>query len=173
MPVHAFIRRVRRSNQQQAFYHFTDIRNLDSIRRNGLLSHAELIRRGIDHVPGGNDLSHELDARHGTDDHVHLCFRPKHGMRDQIVNEGRIATSCWLRIDPAIVLLPNISVTLDNAAMNGIEPLPLIEALPLLDQQILYDYADWHDPVMQQRLTAAERCELLIPNHVPPPYIIP
>ena len=57
--------------------------------------------------------------------------------------------------------------------MNGIEPLPLIEALPLLDQQILYDYADWHDPVMQQRLTAAERCELLIPNHVPPPYIIP
>lgn len=173
MPVQAFIDRVRRSRQQQAFYHFTDTRNLPSIRLHGLLSHAELIRRGLNHVPGGNALSHELDQMHGTDDHVHLCFRANHGMRGQILAEGRIAQACWVRIDPAIILLPEVSVTLDNAAMNGVEPQPLIHALPLLDQQILYDYSDWNDPVMRQRLTASERCELLIPNNVPTRYILP
>jgi hypothetical protein len=47
MELDEFLRTVRASKQFNYFYHFTDKKNLDSIRARGLLSTRELRRLGL------------------------------------------------------------------------------------------------------------------------------
>jgi hypothetical protein len=166
-----FAARVRGSAQQQTFFHFTDASNLPSIHKVGLLSRRELLLRQIDHVPGGNELSLDLDRHHGMDDYVHLCFRANHGMAHQASNDGRIDSLTWLKIDPAILSAPGTLIVLDNAVKNDVQPLPIAEALAHLDIEVLYTKMDWKIPAIRQRLTAAERYELLVPKQVGIKYI--
>src|SRR5438477_10882132 len=63
-------------------YHFTDTRNLASIREHGgTYSLEQIERRGIE-IPvfGGDDTSQDSDRSSGMDGYVHLCFRPHHPM---------------------------------------------------------------------------------------------
>ena len=73
------------------FYHFTDTRNLPSIRAHGLLSMRELRQRGIVVTPGGNDWSLDADQRSGMDGYVHLCFFKGHPMEWLATQDGRIS----------------------------------------------------------------------------------
>jgi hypothetical protein len=57
-----------------SFYHFTDARNLSSIRQYGILSMREIRQRGLIVAPGGNNWSIEADQRSGMDAYVHLGF---------------------------------------------------------------------------------------------------
>ncbi len=171
MAIVDFVSLIRRSNQQKTFYHFTDSSNIPSIKKNGLLSMSEIRKRGLDHVPGGNELSHNLDIRYGWDRYVHLCFRRKHRMAEQIVSEGRIATATWLAIDPAIASLPGVLITPDNAVKTGVTAYPVDEAIKKLDLNVLYDWTDWSDSGTNARLRAAERYEILVPLEIATPYI--
>ena len=55
MDLDKFLAMVRASQLQRQFFHFTDKKNLNSIRQHGLLSTAELRRRGLfDAVKPGN-----------------------------------------------------------------------------------------------------------------------
>jgi hypothetical protein len=69
MKLDNFLSMIRASNQFNHFYHFTDKKNLDSIRKRGLLSTSELRRRDIfkNVVPGGDEASLASDARNGVD----------------------------------------------------------------------------------------------------------
>src|SRR5205085_10715012 len=71
-------------------YHFTDRRNLDSIRKlGGLYPLAEMRRMGIDvPAPGGNEWSWDADGIKGFDEFVHLCFRATHPMEFAARAEG-------------------------------------------------------------------------------------
>src|SRR3954470_14809416 len=66
----------------KCFYHFTDTRNIASIKsQGGLFSLRQLRQRGIlPTAPGGNQWSHEADERLGLDSYVHLCFLDQHPM---------------------------------------------------------------------------------------------
>jgi hypothetical protein len=37
----------------------------------------------------------------------------------------------------------------------------------MIDYEVLYTRTDWRDPVIQQRLAQAERCEILVPRFIP------
>jgi hypothetical protein len=69
MDLDAFLTTVRSSKQFNHFYHFTDKKNLESIRARGLLCTGELRRLGMfDYVvTGGDEASLASDARNGVD----------------------------------------------------------------------------------------------------------
>lgn len=83
-------------------YHFTDGRNVPSIRRYGLLSWQLLVGRGIQHFPASNELSRELDARKDLQNYVRLCLRPQHPMATRALYERRVESLVWLEIDDVV-----------------------------------------------------------------------
>ena len=73
-------------------YHFTDRRNLPSIRKHGGLYPAtKLAKKQIEvPAPGGNDWSRDADGMKGVDAYIHVCFRATHPMEYVARAEGRI-----------------------------------------------------------------------------------
>lgn len=158
-------------NRRSSFFHFTDLRNLESIAARGLLSLREIEELGLDYVPGGNDWSHDADRYKGVDRYVHLSFDKSHPMEFVARQEGRIITSRLLRIKPEVLAIDGAMIThgVANAADVAIEPAE--EALTKLDFAVLYTRTDWRDPEIKERLKKARKCELLIPNLIAPEFI--
>ena len=100
-------------------YHFTDYRNLKSIRRHGLMSWPRLHKKKIPHYPASNKLSRDLDRQKGLQDYVRLCKSPDHPMAYIAKKEGRISNYAWLRIDLSAVQLALTKYSNENATKNG------------------------------------------------------
>lgn len=173
MDVEKFLaERVAKSTQQQKFYHFTDRKNLDSIRKHGLLCTHELRSRKLfDTVTtGGDELSLASDLEKGTDKFVCLCFTLDHPM--SYVAQQRGLDPIYLHIAPQVLLLPGVMIT--NAASNqsGVERIPAAKALDDLDLDVLYTRMDWRDQAIHGRLSAARKYEILVPSSVATKHIV-
>lgn len=83
-------------------YHFTDPRNLLSIRRIGLFSWHQLELKRIQHFPASNELSRNLDTAKNLHNYVRLCLRPQHPMATRALMDGRIRAVVWLTIDDVV-----------------------------------------------------------------------
>jgi len=99
--------------------------------------------------------------------YVHLCLRNNHPMEFLARQEGRITDTIFLQIDPSVLQIPGVLFTPDVSNKAGVEPVPLGEAAQLIDFPVLYTQTDWSKPEIQQRLKQAEKCEILIPAHIP------
>lgn len=154
-------------------YHFTDVRNLRSIKeRGGLYSTAILRLMGItDFIPGGNDWSFEADRLSGMDEYVHLCFKPNHPMEYIAKQEGRIQRSVFLLVEPAVIRLPGVRFSAGVSNKSGVEICDIEQAKGIIDYDVLYKWMDWRDPEIQARRQAAEKCEILVPDHIPIKYL--
>ena len=153
----------------RCFFHFTDSRNLEFIRQAGsLLRFAELRRRNVG-IPaaGGNEWSHEADARVGLDEFVHLCLFSEHPMEYWAREEGRIVQSRFLEISPDVLHIEGVRFTPDVSNKRGVELLTLQRACEVMDFEVIYDRTDWRDPAIQERRKRAKRYELLIPMDIP------
>jgi hypothetical protein len=108
---------VRGSGQHKQFYHFTDRKNIDSIRERGLLCTSELRRLGLleNVTTGGDTNSLNSDRQKGTDQFVCLCFTDNHPM-SHIASVERNLSPVYLKIDPEVIKLPGVMIT--NAASN-------------------------------------------------------
>jgi ssDNA thymidine ADP-ribosyltransferase, DarT len=151
------------------FYHFTDSRNLESIRKNGGLHPLATLReKQIDiAAPGGNDWSHDADERRGLHKFVHLCLRDQHPMEYVVRKEGRIVESVYLKIKPEIIGCEGIRFTPDVSNKKDVPLLTLAEAVEELDLEVIYRWTNWRDPEIQKRLRKAAKYELLIPQSIP------
>lgn len=156
---------------QVKFYHFTDRLNLPLIRKlGGLHSLASLKKQGIVIPrPGGNEWSHDADGMSGVDTFVHLCLCNTHPMEWQARQEGRISDTIFLEIDASVRLLPGVRYTPDVSNKSGVVSIPLSQAA--IDFESAYCRTDWSVPAIYARRQAVEKCEILIPNHVPMKYI--
>jgi hypothetical protein len=150
-------------------YHFTDTRNLPSISEfGGLYSLAMLEEMGVEiEAPGGNDWSHDADHRNGLDEYVHLCFRPVHPMEWRAKQDGRIKKSIFLEVRREVLQRDGVVYTPDVSNKSGVDLCTLDEARELIDLEVLYSWTDWRDPEIKERLKLAEKCEILVPNHIP------
>jgi len=116
---------------------------------------------------GGNDWSHEADARVGLDEYVHLCLFSEHPMEYRAREEGRIIQSRFLEISPDVLHIEDIRFTADVSNKRGVELLTLEQACELMDFEVIYDRTNWRDPAIQERRRIAKRYELLVPTDIP------
>lgn len=157
----------------RCFFHFTDERNLPSIRNSdGLWSMQALQDRGVTvPAPGGDANSQLSDSRNGMDQYVHLCLFNQNPMEYRARQDGRIGNSRFLEIDRDILKLDGVRFTSAMANQSGVTPLTLEEAATQLDFAAAYERMDFGIQEQMQRVLAARKYELLIPNHVPIRYI--
>jgi len=80
-------------------YHFTDLRNIPSIRKHGLLSWKNIISRKIICFPSSSNQSREIDRRKNLHGYVRLCLRPWHRMADMAIKEERVKKLAWLKVN--------------------------------------------------------------------------
>ena len=156
-------------NRIARLYHFTDRSNLASIKEHsGLYSFAKLEEMGLPiPKPGGNDWSHDADRQKGLDKYVHLCFRSNHPMEYRAREAGTIKDSLFLEVHPDVLSRPGVLFSPDVSNKAGVEPIPFADALSMIDFEVLYARTDWSDPAIQARLQNAEKCEVLVPDHIP------
>jgi len=160
--------RLKRYLASKWLFHFTDPRNLASIEQHGLLSVQQLARQAIvPPAPGGNQWSHDADARIGMDGYVHLCFCDQHPMEYRARQDGRIGAATFLRVLPAVLDIPGVMFADDVANKVGVAIRPLAEADEVLDLEVIFKRTDWKDPAVQTRLQRARKYEILVPDHVP------
>jgi hypothetical protein len=171
--VERFLTQIQKSTQHNCFYHFTDRRNLESIRRaGGILCMRSLRENGITiPAPGGNDWSMDADRICHMDQYVHLCFTRGHPMRHLAEKEGRITDAVWLRINPEVIRLPGVMITDEVANKSGVVPQPVVHALPKIDLEVIYTRMDWRIPAIKQRLDVVDKYEIIVPNIVPLRFI--
>ena len=153
--------------------HFTDTRNLKKISKlGGLYSRAKLKEMGVKGVIfGGNQWSVDADEMCGMDQYVHLCFRANHPMEHIATTEGRIERSTFLYVDSKIMYKRGVLYSPGVANKAGMLTHSIEEARNLIDYQVLYTNTDWNDPEIQARLQAAEKAEILVPDHIPMKYL--
>ncbi|MEA9904823.1 DarT ssDNA thymidine ADP-ribosyltransferase family protein [Xanthomonas campestris pv. raphani] len=150
----------------RCFFHFTDTRNLLSIRsKGGLLPWAQ-IKEEV-RAPGGNKWSHDADAIRGLDQYVHLALLDEHPMEYRAKERGDIVESRFLSIDPSILHREGVLFCPDVSNKSGTTPLSLAKAIDVMDFEVIYDRTDWRDPEIKRRRTQAKKYELLVPGHIP------
>lgn len=150
-------------------YHFTDRRNLPSIREHGgLYPMTKLKKKNIKVIaPGGNEWSQDADGMKGMDAYVHLCFRNNHSMEYLARQEGRIGDTIFLHIHPDVLTWDGVLFTDDVANKAGVETHTIEEAREIIDFEVLYTRTIWSDPKVQARLQQAEKYEILVPKKIP------
>lgn len=152
----------------RSLYHFTDSANLPSIAKHGILSKRQATENGIAiAVPGGNEWSRDADVHKGLEDYVSLCFTMSHPMCHVANMDGRIPDPKYLSINPNVLKIEGVKITLGIANKAGTELLNVEDGLEQLDTEVLYTRTEWDDPDIQVRLQNAEKCEILVPKIVP------
>jgi len=168
MTLDKLIEIIGKSHQHRFLYHFSDEANFTSINEKGLISKATMRAEGWwPDAPGGNQLSWTLDTKHGIDPYVSLCFTTNHSMKFIAERDGRLKSARYLAISPNILKTPGTKIAFGIANANNVEILPIEEAIEKLDIEVIYSRTNWSDPAVQQRLSAAEKFEVLVPHAVP------
>ena len=106
------------ANKIHTLYHFTDKENLKSIKKySALYSWYYCITNNIDiPVPGGNQLSRELDTRKGLHDFVRVSFTRNHPM--MFVPPVRNQNNVILEIDTEVIFWNGTQYANKNATRN-------------------------------------------------------
>ena len=122
-----------KSHGVRYFYHFTDRKNLQSIRRRGgLLSWKYCEDHNITIPnPGGGTLSRNLDRRHRLEDYVRVSFCDDHPMAYRCHQEG--ADLVLLRISIDVATFKNTIFSDMNATDNNHSKGPSIDDLYEVD----------------------------------------
>lgn len=155
------------SNGIRYLYHFTDRRNLDSIRRNGgLYSWYYCENHNIDiPYPGGGEQSRSLDRWHGLQDYVRLSFCDDHPMAYRLKLDGYNLVLLRIRIDVAFLeetLFSDINAA-DGAHHHG----PTMDDLRRVD----LNATQQHFVSASSSIFKKHQAEVLVKTFVPLEYI--
>lgn len=156
------------NNNIHYFFHFTDRRNLDSIKeKGGLYSWKYCIENNIDiPYPGGDNTSRSLDVKHGLSDYVRLSLCDDHPMQWRLEEEGADIVLLRVKIDVAGLegtLFSDINAT-DNSHHHGgsLEDLKRID-IPATQE----NYVSRESPIFKKH-----QAEVLVKTFIPLEYII-
>ena len=109
-----------KSKDIDRFYHFTDVRNLESIIANGgLHSWSSIQKKNINSIMSSDELSRALDTRKGLQDYVRLSFVQKHPMKYKVEKE-RGLNLVLLEVDVSISCLESTLFSDMNATDNNV-----------------------------------------------------
>ncbi len=93
------------NNDISRLYHFTDKRNIPSIKRLGGLFSWHYCNNNNIHIPcqGGDNDSRELDKKYGLQDYVRLSFCDDHPMAYRLRKSGSDIVILHIKIDVALL----------------------------------------------------------------------
>jgi hypothetical protein len=149
-------------------FHFTDGRNLPSIKKYGILSSATSEKEKVKVIArGGDAMSLNSAKRLGLDGYVSLSMTDNHPMSYVAERAKRIRDVTYLSIRPEILRVEGTKACLVVANTNGAEILGLEEALERMDLEVLYGWTDWKNPEVKARRQAVRKYEILVPDRVP------
>jgi len=152
----------------KSIWHFTDLSNLESIKKYGVLSLRNLINSRINVACyGANELSHNLDIAKGLDQFVHLSFIKEHPMQWVKTRNGEIPNPVWLEID-ATVLFKKKSIFSDQVTNKTEAKIygDINDLVKHIDLDVLWSRTDWSDPKIQQRRKDAKYGEIMIQDKI-------
>lgn len=150
------------------FYHFTDRRNIDMIKKyGGLYSWDYSINHNIPVKDyGGDEQSRGLDARHGLQDYVRLSFCDDHPMAYRKHLEGHVLVLLMIKIDVAALKDTLFSNT--NAAANDHYHGLGLSALKRVNiQATKQHYVGRENPIFHEH-----QAECMIKTFIPKEYIL-
>ena len=149
--------------------------NLPPIMKHGLLSHAQAVkvthqsvamteiqkRRAKVVVPGGRPLHQYAN--------LYICARNPM----MLVRHKQHLALCVLRISPAVLDLPGAVVTDGNAASAYVSFRAAPAGLKIVDKDVTFA-DDWRnsDRIQFWRNQTAKCAEVLVPDTVPPQFIV-
>jgi hypothetical protein len=81
--------------------------------------------------------------------------------------QGRIGDTIFLQIHASVIHWDGVLFVPGLANTNGIQMHPMDRARKMIDFEVLYTRTNWSDPLVQQRLQAAEKYEILVPRAIP------
>lgn len=156
-------------------HYITSIVNVGSILANGILSHNR--SESIDHESVAMQVIQERRARarvpggRPLHDYANLYIDARNPMMYK--RQRRHRTLCVLRIDTAVLDLPEVVVTDCNAASDYVRYAPAPSGLAIVDKELAF--AEWwtaDDPIEQLRKRSARCAEVLVPDAVETQFIL-
>lgn len=121
---HIAIRNHLYANNVRYLYHFTDRRNIESIRRHGGLYSWNYCNTHNISIPyaGGNSTSRSLDCRYNLEDYVRLSFCDDHPMTFRLSQDGYDLVLLKIKVDVAeleATLFSDMNATDNNCRYGG------------------------------------------------------
>ena len=165
------------TREQVAELHFiTPIANLPSIVQRGILCHrlaARLPHHSVA-MPEVQDLRHARVVPPGprtVHDFANLYFHARNPMLFK--RKEHCHTLAVLRISPAVLDLPYVVLTDQNAASKYARFMASPAGLPWLDADLIFA-RDWQDAdqVTHWRKKSAKCAEVLVPDRVEPRFLV-
>lgn len=161
-------REVMAANQIHTLYHFTDRSNLESIKKHGALYswyHCSTNNISIP-IPGGNQLSRDLDTRKGLQDYVRVSFTRCHPM--MFVEPIRNRNNVILELETEVVYWKGTKYADKNATRNDVNIGASLKDFNQLRFDLFkgpnhFSLSDNDKPFFQG--------EILVPNSIPARYI--
>ena len=151
----------------KSIWHFTDLSNYESIKRNGVLSLRNIINQKIDvSCFGANELSHNLDMRNGLDKFVHLSFIKEHPMQYVRTRDGDLPNPIWLEIDASVLFKDNTLFSNQVANRKDAKIYDISDLEKYIDLDVLWGRTNWKDPEIQQRRKVAKYGEIMIKDQI-------
>ncbi len=161
------IREYLNANKIKYFYHFTDRRNIDSIKKyGGLLSWQYCVNNGIIiPKPGGDDLSRNLDTYNGLSDYVRCSFCRDLPMMHTLFERGYDLV--LLRIDASVACFEGTLFSNMNATDNQHQHGELLRDLKKVNLDAVYStYVGKYDDYFK-----LHQAEVLVKTFIPIRYI--
>ena len=108
-----------KANDIQCLYHFTNRKNINSIKQQGICSIDRLNQLGIQAYYSSTLISRKIDKHKQTSNYVHLGYEKQHPMLFAALAEGRLYEYAILMVSTDVLLLKSTIFTNINAASSN------------------------------------------------------
>lgn len=154
-------------NDIKYLYHFTDVRNIPSIKRHGGLYSWDYCDKHNITIPcqGGDKKSRDLDRKYGLQDYVRLSFCEDHPMAYRLKSAG--CNIKVLKVKADVALLKDVQFSDMNAADNRHQHGKTLRHLQMVDfNATKMRYLSNLDPKFKPR-----QAEVMVRTFIPLKYI--
>jgi len=153
--------KLKKLSYRNAFYHVTELENLENIiKHNGLYSLENMVRNNIPFTPISNDISWNCDYYKNIANFVKLSFNMENDMIKSKMYKRILKNPVILIFSNDIVDLPNTKYCYGNSAKSD----SYVHNISEMEQNMLnaiYDISNKH----------SRQSELLIENHLNLKYL--